>query len=376
MKVLIAPAEFKGTLTAAEAAEAMARGVRSGQPDAQLDVAPIADGGAGTVEAFLASGVGAERFSTVTDPLGRKVKARWALLDAGKTAVIEMASASGLQRVKPEDRDPLSAHTYGTGELIRAALDAKATRIIVGAGGSATCDGGVGAASALGVRFLDAGGAPLRLGPKQLTKLVKIDRAGLDPRLQPGQLEVLTDVRNPLLGQEGAARVYAPQKGADADAVDQLEAALEQLARVSRQSSGESFENEAGAGAAGGLAFGLRAFCKSQLKRGFDAVSETLGLFAKVNECDWVLTGEGQLDVQSTFLKGPYSLGRLARMQHKRVVLFAGSVVGGSTGARDAFDEVVVAGQGQVPDPARAAAQLEEAVARWSSRQAKESFEK
>jgi glycerate kinase len=371
VKVLIAPQEFKGTLTAGQAAEAIMRGIQSAQEQAEVDVAPIADGGAGTVEVLLAAGEGEERFATVSDPLGRPVRARWALIDRGATAVIEMAAASGLALLTEGERDPLSAHTFGTGELIRAALDAGATRILIGAGGSATCDGGVGAATALGVRFLDEKGAPLPLGPRHFAQLASIDRSGLDPRLQNAALEVLTDVRNPLLGKEGSARVYAPQKGADEDDVDRLDLLLEQLARVSRQLLHESHETEAGAGAAGGLGFGLRAFCNARLRRGFDVVSEALGLFTRVNECDWVLTGEGRLDLQSAYFKGPYALGRLARMQKKRVILFAGSVLGGSSGVRDAFDEVVVVGKGRMPDPADAAQQLEDAVQRWALRQSK-----
>lgn len=369
VKVLIAPQEFKGTLTAAQAAQAIKRGFHGVHPQAHLDLAPIADGGAGTVDVFLSAGEGEERFSTVSDPLGRPVKARWALLERGQTAVLEMASASGLALLSDDERDPLAAHTFGTGELIRHALDSGATRVLIGAGGSATCDGGVGAASALGVRFLDVKGAPLPLGPRNLAQLGSIDTRGLDPRLETTQLEVLTDVSNPLLGKDGSARIYGPQKGASEDEVDRLDGLLEQLARVSRERLGESPDSEAGAGAAGGLAFGLRAFCNARLKRGFDVVSDVLGLFTRVNECDWVLTGEGRLDVQSAFLKGPWSLGRLARMQRKRVVLFAGSVLGGSAGVRDAFDEVVVVGAGQLPDPALAAQQLEEAVARWAARQ-------
>ncbi len=371
LKVLIAPQEFKGTLTATQAGEAIMRGFKSVHDTADVEVVPIADGGAGTVDVLLSANAGQVRSSAVTDPIGRPVQARWGLIDAGATAVIEMASASGLGLIQPDQRDPLCAHTWGTGELIRAALDAGAKRILVGAGGSATCDGGVGAAAALGVLFLDEKGAQIPLGPRNLSRLAKIDRSGLDPRLASVKLEVLTDVRNPLLGEEGSARVYGPQKGADPDDVERLDSLLEQLARVARHGSAQAHEAEAGAGAAGGLAFGLRAFCNAQLRRGFDVISEALGLFARVNECDLVITGEGQLDTQSAYFKGPYALGRLARMQKKRVVLFAGAMLGGSSGVRDAFDEVIVVGKGGAVDPQRAAQQLEDAVARWAIRQSK-----
>lgn len=371
MKVLIAPQEFKGTLTAAQAGVAISRGFASVHDHAEIEVVPIADGGAGTVDVLLSAEEGVAQETRVTDPLGRPVLARWALIDSGATAVIEMAAASGLTLVARGERSPLTAHTYGTGELIRAALDASPTRILVGAGGSATCDGGVGAASALGVAFLDETGRHLPLGPKHLHRLAKIDRTGMDPRLKHVRLEVLTDVRNPLLGDEGTARVYGPQKGADPDQVDELDGLLRQLARVAREGAPTATEAEAGAGAAGGLAFGLRSFCGAQLRRGFDVVSEALGLFAKVNECDLVLTGEGQLDTQTAYFKGPYALGRLAKMQKKRVVLFAGSMLGGSSGVRDAFDEVVVVGRGKIAEPARAAQELEDAVTRWALRQSK-----
>jgi glycerate 2-kinase len=369
LKVLIAPQEFKGTLTATQAAQAIMRGFQSAYSKAELHVVPIADGGGGTVDVLLAAGDGEERISHVTDAIGRPVKARWGLIEGGRTAVIEMSAACGIAMLQKSERDPMSAHTCGVGQLILAALDAGTTRILVGAGGSATTDGGMGAAAALGVAFLDDKGARLPPGPRHLARLARVDRSGLDPRLSKVSLEVLTDVRNPLLGEEGAAHIYGPQKGASPDDVDRLDSLLEQLARVARAEGSEAHEQEAGAGAAGGLAFGLRSFCNARLRSGFDVISEALGLFSMISDCDLVITGEGQFDVQSSYFKGPYALGRLARMQKKRVVLFAGAVVGGSSIVRDTFDEVVDVGRGQRPDPERAAQLLEDTVARWASRQ-------
>ena len=371
VKVLIAPQEFKGTLTAAEAAAALERGVKEAREDLAVTVMPIADGGGGTVDALLAAKEGTERFTEVSGPMGKPVRARWGVIDGGKTAVIEMAAASGLVLVPRAERKPIEANTFGTGQLIRAALDAGCTRVLVGAGGSATCDGGTGAASALGVRFLDDSGAALALGPRHLPRLAKIDLHGLDPRLKGVELQVLTDVRNPVLGEEGAARTYAPQKGADPDMVDQLEAALEHLVRVAREAGPPAADQESGAGAAGALAWGLKVFLGAQLKRGFDVVSEALGLFNLLNDCDLVITGEGRLDTQSPYFKGPYALGRLARMQHKKSVLFAGAVAGPTALVRDAFDEVIPVGTGPVPGHQEAAAQLQAAAFRWALRQSR-----
>lgn len=370
VKVLIAPQEYKGTMTASEAAAAIAKGIHDAREDLELTVMPIADGGGGTVDAFLASGEGEERFTEVSGPLDKPTRARWAVLDGGKTAVIEMAAASGLVLVPKAERNPLDAHTFGTGQLIRAALDSGCTRVLVGAGGSATVDGGTGAASALGVRFLDDAGAPLPLGPRHLHRLARVDLSALDARLSGTDLQVLTDVRNPVLGEEGAARTFAPQKGADADAVDTLEAALEHLVRVSRASMLPSAEKDPGSGAAGALAFGLKVFSGAQLKRGFDVVSEALGLFNLINDNDMVITGEGRLDTQSPYFKGPYALGRLARMQKRKAVLFAGAVGGPTSLVRDAFDEVIAVGQ-DVPTREEAPRLLEAAAFRWALRQSR-----
>lgn len=369
MRALVAPQQFKGTLTAREAAEAIARGVTAAQPDARLDLAPLADGGQGTVDALLAASPGgSERVTTVQGPLGDPVQARWGVLPNG-LGVIEMAAASGLTLVPPNRRSVLDAHTFGTGELIRAALDSGCTRIALGAGDSGTCDGGTGAAMALGVRFLDGRGLALPPGARHLERIETIDLKGLDPRIARCQLQVLADVLNPLLGEQGTARVYGPQKGADTDDVDFLDDSLQHLVLVVRRQLGLELHPEQGAGAAGGLAYGLSALCGAKISRGFDVISEALGLFQRVIDADVVLTGEGSIDVQSTFAKGPWSLGRLARMQKKRVVAFAGVVSGGTTASsREAFDDVIqVSPAGELPTPEEAAALLEEAARKWAS---------
>ncbi len=370
LRALVAPQQFKGTLTARQAAEAIARGVRAALPDAQLDLAPLADGGQGTVDALLLAhrGEHEERLTSVQGPLGQPVLARWGLL-GGDLGVIEMAAASGLTLLPPERRSVLDAHTFGTGELIRAALDAGCRRIAVGAGDSGTCDGGTGAAMALGIRFLDAKGHVLPPGPRHLERIERIDLTGRDPRLATCELQVLADVLNPLLGEQGTARIYGPQKGADTDEIDFLEESLQHLVLVVRRQLGLELHPDQGAGAAGGLAYGLAALCGAKIARGFDVISEAMGLFQRVTDAEVVLTGEGQLDVQTTFAKGPWSLGRLARMQKKRVIAFAGTVTGGTAAAaREAFDDVIqVTPPGELPTPAEAERLLVEAAKKWAS---------
>ena len=369
MKILIAPQEFKGALTSAQAAQAIASAVAKARPEFGLDVAPLADGGPGTVEAFLSATPGQRKVTRVTGPLGQPVEAAWAMLENG-TAVIEMAAASGLCLLEEASYDPLAASSYGTGELIRAALDAKAGRILVGAGGSATNDGGVGAAMALGARLLDEKAVDLPRAPSALARLSRVDLSGVDPRLSAVPLEVMTDVRNPLCGPEGASHVYGPQKGADAETCELLDANLARLARCVEAQLGKKLSGTPGSGAGGGLGFGLAALCGATISSGFDAVSAVLGLFSRIRAADLVVTGEGRLDEQSAYFKGPYALARLARMQHKRVVIFAGAVGVASGPVRAAFDELVVVTPPGTPlaeAKSRAFEFLQAAATRWAS---------
>ena len=320
MKIVIAPDSFKETLSAAEVAEALADGVRAALPHATIDACPMADGGEGTVAAMVAATRGTVRTASVAGPLGEPLDAGFGLLGgraaaAGKVAVIEMAAASGLDLVPPARRDPLRTTTYGTGELIRAALDAGASEILVGIGGSATVDGGCGCAQAIGVAFTDAAGEPCVCGLAGggLPAVHRIDLARRDPRVAQARIRVACDVTNPLTGPSGAARVYGPQKGATPEMVEQLDAALAHLAEVIRRDLGLDVAHLPGAGAAGGLGAGLVAFLGAELQRGVEIVADAVGLSARLAGADLCLTGEGKLDRQSLSGKTAVGVARVAR---------------------------------------------------------------
>ncbi|NPD29647.1 glycerate kinase [Corallococcus sp. AB004] len=359
---LLAPQEFKGTLSAAEAADAMAEGLRQASLDVVLDVAPLADGGPGTLDALLAGTPRAERRKLIVrGPMGTPVDACWAWLDDGRTAVVEMAQASGLALVPPSQRDARAACTHGTGELVRAALDSGCERLIVGLGGSATTDGGKGALEALGFRFLDADGAPLPPGGASLARLSRVDASGKHPRLDQVELLIATDVTTPLLGADGSARLFGPQKGADAAAVEELETALATFCRI----VDEDAANLPGAGAAGGLGYGLAALGGGKLTSGYDLVARALGMERRVLLADLVLTGEGRFDRQTSMGKGPVALARLARAQGTHVVLFAG-VVQRDNGPELSLFRDVVELNGQARPGATARETLRDATAKWA----------
>ena len=325
MKIVIAPDSFKESLSAPEVAAAIARGWRQVFPEAELLLRPMADGGEGTVDAVLAATGGERRECRVCGPLGEPVLAHWGWLGEG-TAVLEMASASGLHHVPRDRRDATVTTSLGTGELIRAALDAGATRIILGLGGSATNDGGAGLLQALGVRFLDAREVELPPGGAALARLARIDVGGLDPRLLQARLEIAADVDNPLCGPRGASRVFGPQKGADPQQVEQLDAALEHYARVVAATLGEDHSHHPGVGAAGGLGFAARAFLHAGFRPGIELVAELSGLADAVEGADLVITGEGRLDSQSLHGKTPVGVARIARAAGVPVVALAGSL--------------------------------------------------
>ncbi len=370
MRILIAPQEFKGTLTAVEAADVLARAVSEELPAAELDIAPIADGGPGMVDVILGVLGGERKSTTVEGPLGSPVQAAWGIASDGR-ALIEMAAASGLVLLAPDERDPRRASTFGTGQLIRAALDAGCRRVLIGLGGSATNDAGAGAAVALGVRFLDAQGQELPPGGAALSRLQSVDLSGRDPRLLSAQLLVAVDVNNPLCGPTGASRIYGPQKGADADAMEELDAALQRLAEVVSAQTGTRMDAQAGAGAAGGLAFGLMAFCEGELRPGFDLVARLLDLDRRIQGAEVILTGEGRLDDQTEFGKGPGALGWRARRASKRTVIFAGSVDPSFQSQSSPFDEVIALSAGSdTPNRSQAAATLEQAARGWAKRNA------
>lgn len=342
-RVVVAPQEFKGTLSAASAAQALRRGFHAARPEWTLALLPLADGGPGTVELILARVPGAERrTSRVEDPLGRPVEATWAVLPPGDVAVLEMAQASGLARLSPAERRPLDASTAGTGQLIHAALEAGCRRVIVGAGGSATTDAGAGATTGLGARFLDAEGQPLTPTPRHLARCASVDLRSVDHRLARTQLEVWTDVRSPLLGLDGASHLYAPQKGATGWDVAYLERTLGHLASL--VDTGPALARAPGSGAAGGLAWGLASFCGAALRPGFLSLAGLIGLDAELSGAQWVATGEGRLDAQTSADKGPWGLGQLARRRGCRVVAFVGACELPPEAWRRRFDEVVTVG--------------------------------
>jgi len=333
MKVTVAPDSFKESLSAAKAAGAMARGLRAADPSVELALVPMADGGEGTLDALLAASGGAAVRARVSDPLGRPVEARFGLCEGGRRAVVEMAQASGLWRLEPAERDPLRTSTRGTGELIRAALDAGAEEIVVGVGGSATVDCGAGMAVALGARLLDARGRPIEWPcGGNLHEVRAIDPRGLDRRLRQVRVSVACDVRNPLTGPDGAARVYAPQKGADEAGVERLEAALEHFAALMERDLGRAVAALPGAGAAGGLGAGLAAFLGAALRSGVEAVMEATRLEERMTGSRLVLTGEGRVDGQSACGKVAAGVAALARRHGVPAVVLAGSLGPGCEG--------------------------------------------
>ncbi len=326
MRVLIAPQEFKGSLSAAEAAQAMAEGLRRALPGVELDPAPMADGGPGTVEALVAAGGGRRLTATVADPLGRPVEAAWGLLKEGSTAVIEMAAASGLVLLRPEERDARRTSTYGTGQLIAAALEAGCRCLIIGLGGSATNDGGAGMAQALGARLSDGEGRDLPPGGAALARLGRIDVSGLDSRLRDCRVLGATDVTNPLCGPHGASAIYGPQKGASPADVRELDAALVHYAAAIERDLGKRVAEVPGAGAAGGIGAGLIAFLDAELRPGAQLVAEVVGLEKRIAAADLVVTGEGRLDAQTAYGKTVATVARLARGQGRPVIALAGRV--------------------------------------------------
>ena len=321
LRVLIAPDKFKGTLTATEAAAAIARGVERAMPTASVVLLPFADGGEGTVDSAVAAG--ARRHSTtVRGPLGDLVPADWAQF--GETAVIEMAQSSGLHLVEPTPRSALDADTFGVGQLIREALHAGCRRIVVGVGGSATTDGGVGALRALGARFLDSDGHEVRGGGRTLAQIHSIDLDGLDQRLTDATIVLCSDVSNPLAGVGGAAAVFGPQKGADPATVAELDAGLHSFAAALTRRTGVDVLAEDWGGAGGGLAAGLRAVLDAQPANGVDILADVLDLTSHLDDADLVIVGEGCIDAQSILGKTPVGIARHAQARGIRCIAIVG----------------------------------------------------
>lgn len=339
MRVVIAPDSFKESLSSPEAAAAIEQGWLQGAPDSTCDVVPLADGGEGTVDALVAATGGRVERREVTGPLGDPVVAELGVLGgAGPlTAVVEVAAATGLGLVPPERRDAARASSYGTGQLVAAALDLGAQKIVLGLGGSASTDGGAGLVRALGVRLLDADGHEVTGGGGDLGRVASIDSAGLHPGLADCEVVAACDVDNPLTGPQGAAAVYGPQKGADAATVDLLDQHLAHLAAVVAAAGFTSDADAPGTGAAGGIGFAVLALMGGSLRPGFEIVAEAVGLDARLEGADLVLTGEGRLDAQSLSGKTPVGVMRRARERGIPVVAVAGSL-------GDDVEEVVAAG--------------------------------
>lgn len=342
MKIVLAPQSLKGSLDAPVVAEAMAAGVAAAFPNAETVVCPVADGGEGTVRALVAATGGRVEHASVTGPLGEPVLAEYGILGGTRTAVIEMAAASGLPLVAPALRDPRRTSTYGTGELMRAALDAGCDRLLIGIGGSATNDGGAGMAQALGARLLDDEEHELPPGGAALARLARIETSGLDQRLRHVQVQVACDVTNPLFGPEGASAVYGPQKGASPAMVQELDTALTHYAEVIRRNLGMDVAQTPGAGAAGGLGAGLLAFTGATLVPGARLVLEALDFAAKVAGATLVLTAEGRLDAQTAYGKAVGAVAAAARHAGAHVIALAGSIESGDAALRELGIDVAV----------------------------------
>lgn len=326
MKIVIAPDSFKDSLDAAGVARAIAAGLREAWPDAELVECPMADGGEGTMEAILAASHGELRRQTVRGPLGQSVEAGWGWLPQSRTAIIEMAQASGLQLVPTGQRDACRSSTWGTGELIAAALAAGAQRVVLAIGGSATNDAGSGMLRALGLRLLDADGQALEEGGLALAKLARIDASDLDPRLAEVQFEVAADVDNPLCGANGASAIFGPQKGANPQQVQALDQALGHFADICAQVLAKDVRDYPGCGAAGGMGFAARAFMGAQFRPGVEVVAELAGLDELVQGADLVVTGEGRFDAQTLRGKTPMGVARVAKRHGVPVVVLAGTL--------------------------------------------------
>jgi glycerate kinase len=329
MKILIAPQGFKGSLKSHEAADAIAGGVKSARPDAEVVLLPISDGGEGTVRAMVAATNGRLYCVNVSGPLGDRVEAEWGILGDNANAVIEMAAASGINLVPKDRLDPMAATTYGTGELIRATLEAGCRRLIIGLGDSATTDGGAGMAAALGISLLDANGLPVPRGGAGLSRLAHIEMSGRYNLIMQSTIIGACDVTNPLFGPEGAAYVYGPQKGATPDMIARLDSGLRNLAVVIERDLGVKVADMPGAGAAGGLGAGLVAFLGASLQPGIDIILDCIHFDKYLAGADLVLTGEGRVDRQTPRGKTVAGIARRAKRTGKPVIAFAGELGSG-----------------------------------------------
>ena len=349
MKIVIAPDSFKGSLTSLRAAQVIKKGLSRALPYAKYLLLPVSDGGEGLVEILFSALGGRKIWCGVSDPLGRPVRASFLILPDG-IAVVEMAQASGLSLLKPSERNPFLTSTYGTGQLIAEALKKGVRRVIVGVGGSATVDGGLGMARALGVRFLDKSGAEIASDSGGLGRLNRIDPSGLNPAVRKTEILVASDVTNPLIGKDGAANVFGPQKGATPEQVKILDRNLASFARIIRRDLGKEVSLLSGAGAAGGLGAGLCAFLGAEIKSGINLVLDLLNFSGKAKDADLIVTGEGKIDGQVKFGKALFGLGKTAQKLKIPLIAFCGSY------SQDAFklhDSGITAFFSILPGPCR-----------------------
>ncbi|RZG73477.1 glycerate kinase [Acinetobacter sp. WCHAc060033] len=324
---ILAPDSFKESMTAEQACLAMQRGIEKVIPDANIIHVPMADGGEGTVDALVSARNGRKVYIEVSGPLiQQKVQAYFGLIENDQTAVIEMALANGIHLIEKSQRNPLLTSTLGTGEMIKAALDLGVSKIIIGLGGSVTNDAGAGMAQALGAKFLDEHGQSVALGGGQLHQIQSIDLSELDARLKQAEIIIASDVNNPLCGENGASYVFAPQKGASTEMVKTLDQNLKHFADLVEATLNIEKQNIAGAGAAGGLGFGLMAFAGASIRSGVEIVVEETQLAEKIAQSDYVFTGEGGIDFQTKFGKTPFGVAQVAKRLNKPVIAFAGYV--------------------------------------------------
>lgn len=326
MKVVIAIDSLKGSLSSMEAGKAIRKGILNVKPDAKVIVKPLADGGEGTTDALI-EGLGGEKvYLNVTGPLGKEVTAYYGQIKESETAIIEMASAAGITLIKREERNPLQATTYGVGEMICHAMECGCRNFIIGIGGSATNDGGIGMLEALGIRFLDKEGKSVGRGGAALSKIDMIDMLHVHPLLKECKFQVACDVNNPLCGENGATYIYGPQKGVTEEIKEMLDQAMASYAKKTADAVGKDFSNAKGAGAAGGLGFAFLSFLDAELTPGIQLILDAVKLEEEVKDADVVVTGEGRLDHQTAMGKAPVGVAKLAKKYGARVIAFAGAV--------------------------------------------------
>ena len=326
MKIIVSPDSYKGSLSAVDAAQAMAEAIHNVDGKIETILLPVADGGEGTLESLVNATNGEIKLVQVQDPLGRRISAEYGVLGDGETCMIEMAKASGLTLLSQDERNPLITSTYGTGQLILHALDTGYRKFVIGIGGSATNDGGTGMLRALGMKFLDAQENEIAEGAKSLQSLVKIDTSGFDERIKEAQFVIASDVDNPLVGPNGATVVFAPQKGATKEMIEVIDANLKHLADLIEKETGIALHQKVGAGAAGGIGGAFLAFFPVQLKPGIDVVMSAIEFQRHLHSASYVITGEGKSDLQTLSGKAPIGIAKEAAKQHVPVILISGCI--------------------------------------------------